>query len=199
MDLLEPFIPEDGQLLRTGLDRLRSLTKRTLDNVRALSHDLRPTILDDFGLVAALRWYVDEYEQTFGVPVEVEVDKPPERLAPEVELALFRIAQEALTNSGKYAEASSVRLALSFPDSSARLVVEDDGRGFDPEKVIGPTKQGGLGLYGMRERADLLGATLTIHSTPGAGTHVMVDVPLSYTEGGAMSPASGVLAGNRQT
>ena len=112
VDLLEPFLPVDSPQLHGGLDRIRDLTKRTLDNVRALSHDLRPTILDDFGLVAALRWYVDEYQDTFGMQVDVEIESPPEPLAPDVELALFRIAQEALTNSGKYADAAGALVWL---------------------------------------------------------------------------------------
>src|SRR5579875_2215282 len=106
LDLCEPLIGDDNQPLHTGLGRVRELTRRTLDGVRALSHDLRPTILDDFGLIAALHWFADEYTRTFGVPVEVHAEQPDHGLTPELELALFRIAQEALTNSGKYAEAT---------------------------------------------------------------------------------------------
>jgi signal transduction histidine kinase len=187
LDLLEPSVPTDGNRVpserRSGFARVRELTKRTLDNVRALSHDLRPTILDDFGLVAALHWFADEFKQTFGMPVDVEIDgEPPGRLAPEVELALFRIAQEALTNTGKYAEASRTRLSLSFPDGTAQLVVEDNGKGFDPEHLAGPTRQGGLGLYGMQERADLLGATFALDSAPGEGTRVTVIAPITAAE-----------------
>jgi signal transduction histidine kinase len=183
LDLLEPNLPADDTALRNGFDRVRSIAKRTLDEVRTLAHDLRPTILDDFGLEAALRWYAEEYRQIFGVQVETDIERVPgERLAPEIELALFRIAQEALTNSGKHGQASRVRLALSFPDSSARLLVEDNGSGFVREDVEGPTRQSGLGLYGMRERADLVGASLEIASTPGRGTRVMADVPLADRE-----------------
>ncbi len=183
VDLLEPFLPADGAQLRGGLDRIRDLTKRTLDNVRALSHDLRPTILDDFGLVAALRWYVDEYEDTFGVQVDAEIESPPEPLTSDVELALFRIAQEALANSGKYAHAAGARLALTFPDTRAILTIADNGKGFDRQLLSGPTKHGGLGLYGMQERADLLGATLDIATVPGVGTRVTVTVPLGSGRG----------------
>jgi PAS domain S-box-containing protein len=199
VDLLEPFLPADSPQLHGGLDRIRDLTKRTLDNVRALSHDLRPTILDDFGLVAALRWYVDEYEDTFGMHVDVEIESPPGPLSPDVELALFRIAQEALTNSGKYADATGARLALTFADSCAVLTIADNGKGFDRQSVSGPTKHGGLGLYGMQERADLLGATLDIATMPGKGTQITVSVPLvsgqgatplsrSFVEAGAYTP-----------
>jgi PAS domain S-box-containing protein len=188
VDLLEPFLPADGDQLRGGLDRIRDLTKRTLDNVRALSHDLRPTILDDFGLVAALHWYVDEYEVTFGVHVDAEIESPREPLSSDVELALFRIAQEALANSGKYAQAASARLTLAFPDSRAILTIADNGKGFDRQLLSGPTKHGGLGLYGMQERADLLGATLDIVTMPGEGTRVTVSVPLLSDQGVTMTP-----------
>jgi signal transduction histidine kinase len=186
LDLLESVVPQDNDGLRAGFERIRGLAKRTLDETRALSHALRPTILDDFGLVAALRWFADEFRQTFGTPVEVRIDTAPDaRLAPELELGLFRIAQEALTNSGKYAQADSTRLQLSFPDGTAQLVVKDNGRGFDPDRLAGPTRQGGLGLYGMRERAALLGATLEIDSAPGQGTRVRVRAPLTREERGS--------------
>jgi signal transduction histidine kinase len=180
LDLLEQGLPAGDPTLRTGFDRVRGIAKRTLDEVRTLAHDLRPTILDDFGLEAALRWYAEEYRQTFGMPVETDIERVPgERLSPEIELALFRIAQEALTNSGRHGRPSRVRLALSFPDSSARLLVEDDGTGFVSDDVEGPTRHGGLGLYGMRERAELVGAHLEITSAPGRGTRVTASVPLA--------------------
>ncbi|HEX8919267.1 MAG TPA: GAF domain-containing protein [Chloroflexota bacterium] len=178
LDVIEPGIPRDNVSLQAGFERIRSLTKRTLDAVRALSHDLRPTILDDFGLVAALRWFGAEYTNTFDVPVDVKVEGLSDvRLAPEVELALFRIAQEALTNVGKYAGASYARVLLSYGNGAIRLEVEDDGKGFDPRTVSRPTRHGGLGLYGMRERAALLNATLDIDSAPGKGTRVTVVIP----------------------
>jgi two-component system sensor histidine kinase UhpB len=180
LDLLDPSIPADDALLRTGFDRVRAIAQRTLDAVRALSHDLRPTILDDFGLAAALYWFADEYTKTFGVPVEVDVeDFPEDGLPPELELTLFRVAQEALTNSGKYADAHRTHVALSFPDGRAHLVVSDDGRGFNPDAVGGPTRLGGLGLYGMRERVELIGGRLDLSSDPGKGTRVEVDAPIA--------------------
>jgi signal transduction histidine kinase len=183
VDLLEPQIPGDNAVLRKGVDRVRAIAQRTLDAVRALSHDLRPTILDDFGLAAALYWFAEEYTKTFGVPVDVDVaDLPDEGLSSELELTLFRVTQEALTNIGKYADASRARVALSFPNSHARLVVSDDGRGFNPEAVGGPTRHGGLGLYGMRERVELIGGRLEIQSAPGEGTRVEVSAPVSVTE-----------------
>jgi signal transduction histidine kinase len=179
LDLYEPFLPVDNDLLRKGFDRVRELARRTLDETRALSHNLRPTILDDVGLVAALEWYADEHLHTFGVPVEVHaetVDNLP--LTPDQDIAIFRIAQEALNNSGKYAEASKASVSLTVGGQTARLVIEDDGKGFDTETPSAQRKDGGFGLYGMRERTALLDGTLTVESTPGEGTRITAMIPL---------------------
>jgi signal transduction histidine kinase len=178
LDLLKSHLPEDGPAA-LGLTRLEQGLKRTLDEVRALSHDLRPAILEDFGLVAAIESYADDWTQTFGVPVWVNVRPgPPDRLFADVEIALFRIAQEAMMNAGKYARAHEVHVSLSFADDTIQLVVQDDGVGFDLEDVGSPTRQGGLGLYGMRERAALLGGSVTIDTAPGQGTRITLLAPV---------------------
>jgi signal transduction histidine kinase len=185
LDLLEPSIPADDPLLQAGFDRIRTLAQRTLDAVRTLSHDLRPTILDDFGLVAAIRWFGDEYTKTFGVPVRIEIKNVPEDLlTPEAELALFRVAQEALTNSGKYAQATETGVEMTGNNGCVTLTVTDNGRGFDPEAVSGPTRQGGLGLYGMRERIELLGGQFAVEAAPNRGTRVVAEVPVGDGENG---------------
>ncbi|GAC1464579.1 MAG: hypothetical protein PVSMB7_07810 [Chloroflexota bacterium] len=180
LDLLEPHVPRDHAELRAGFERVGELARRTLDETRALSHDLRPTILDDAGLTAALHWLGAEYEETFGLSVHVDDrSRNPRPLSPEIEVALFRIAQEALTNSGKHAEAGMATISLDVGATEARLVVKDDGRGFDPAKVAKPTRAGRLGLYGMHERAALLGGTLEIASNAGSGTMLEVTIPLA--------------------
>jgi two-component system sensor histidine kinase UhpB len=180
LDLVQGLIPDPSPTATEAFERMRALAKRTLDDVRSMSHDLRPTILDDFGLVAALNWYADEYARTFGVKVWVDAeDGGAQRLSSVEETLLFRIAQEALTNSARHAGANWTRVSLAFPDHSARLTVQDDGRGFDPAIVARATRGSGLGLHGMKERADLLHARLTIDTSPGQGTTVTVDVPLS--------------------
>lgn len=181
LDLLEPHIPRDNEPLLTGFTRVGVLAKRTLDETRALSHDLRPTILDDAGLVAALQWIAVEHERAYGSLVRVRAEtRHVERLPSEVEVALFRIAQEALTNSGKYAHAKRINVTLTFPGSTATLVVKDNGHGFDPDHISGPTRKGRLGLYGMRERAALLGGAVSVQSAPGKGTEVRVELPLAH-------------------
>jgi PAS domain S-box-containing protein len=180
LDLLEGMLPTHEPSVDAGFERLRALGRRTLSDVRAMSHDLRPTILDDFGLVAALNWYADEYAATFGVKVKVDADPTPAALLPaEVQTLLFRIAQEALTNSAKHAHATWARVSLVFPEGSVKLIVQDDGSGFDPAQLERPTRSGGLGLYGIRERASLLNATLSIESAHGEGTTITVVAPLT--------------------
>lgn len=183
LDLLEPTVPSDDPLLMAGFQRIRTIAQRTLDAVRALSHDLRPTILDDFGLIAAIRWFGDEYTRTFGVPVRIRIsDVPEDRLTSEAELALFRVTQEALTNSGKYAQATETGVELEGRDGHLTLTVTDNGHGFDPEAVSGPSRRGGLGLYGMRERVELLGGRFAIDAKPGRGTQITAEIPLQGVE-----------------
>lgn len=179
LDVLNPHIPDTNPALVTGMARLEQLLKRTLDEVRALSHDLRPTILDDVGLVPALEVLAEDHTRTFGVPVTVSADPiPGERLAPEMEIALYRIVQEALMNAGKYARATSVQVRLACLDDTVQLVVEDDGAGFDVEHLTGPSRDGGMGLYGMRERAGLLQGVLSVDTSPGHGTRITVRAPM---------------------
>lgn len=179
LDLLERNLHAQNAGLISGFERVGELARRALDETRALSHDLRPTILDDVGLVAALEWLAEEYEHSYGGGVDVEAKV--RTLPKEVEVALFRIAQEALTNCGKHAEARTVSVSLCSDDSYLRLSIEDDGRGFDPQRVSGPTREGRMGLYGMRERAILLGGDLEIEAAPGRGTRINVSIPLEQS------------------
>jgi PAS domain S-box-containing protein len=179
LDLLETHIPKDEPALRVGFDRVRGIARRALDSTRTLAHGLRPTILDDFGLDAALEWIAVDHTRTFGVPVRVVAKEiPAGRVGPEAELALFRIAQEALTNSGRHARATAVHMALSSSRGAVKLVVEDDGKGFDVESLAGASRESGLGLHGIQERVQLLGAVLDVQSAPGKGTRISVTVPL---------------------
>lgn len=179
LDILEPFLPDGDTAVREGFQRVAGLAKRALDETRALSHDLRPTILDDAGLAAALEWIAAEYGRTYGGSVRVEAELPDgDTLSPEQEVALFRIAQEALTNAGKHSRARQVCVRMAVREGRAELAVSDDGRGFDPTRIPGPTREGQLGLYGMAERAGLFGGVLTIKSAPGQGAEVHVSLPL---------------------
>jgi signal transduction histidine kinase len=154
---------------------LRELVVSTLQDVRRLAVELRPSALDDFGLVPALERLRDTVVEQSGLDVDVQSQLRVERLPVEIETALYRIVQEALTNVVKHADAKRVTILLTQRGNSASLLVQDDGSGFDPEDV----RDGGLGLIGMRERVSLLGGRLTVESTEGAGTMVSAEVPVT--------------------
>ncbi|HEX9380859.1 MAG TPA: GAF domain-containing protein [Gaiellaceae bacterium] len=160
--------------IRTAVGDLRELVVATLQDVRRLAMQLRPKALDDFGLVPALERLVQTFAETSGIRVDLEPQLGEERLPAEVETTLYRIVQEALTNVVKHAEASRVSILLVRRDGSATAVIEDDGRGFDP--ATAPTDR--LGLEGMRERAELHEGRLAVETAPGAGTTLVVEVPL---------------------
>ena len=163
---------EDTPRLCRELDVAKELTTAALAEARAAIVGLRPSVLDDLGLGPGL----ESLARTLS-DVQVELDITAERLPPHVEVALYRIAQEALQNVAKHAEATRVRLSLSTSPQGVRLVVDDDGRGFDGDGLAEPEDRHSYGMVGMRERAELIGATLTIASWPGRGTTVEVVVP----------------------
>ena len=165
---------------KEALADLRALTAKTLDAVHDLSLQLRPSVLDDLGLVPAMERLVTDFGRTHGIPVafETNVHGGP-RLPPAVETTLYRIGQEALTNVARHSGARSVSLILERRGGVVTLILEDDGRGFDvPRRLAGGGDGRALGIFGMRERATLLGGTLTIESTPGAGATIFVEIPL---------------------
>jgi signal transduction histidine kinase len=152
---------------------------RALDFIAA---ELRPAVLD-LGLVAALEQFVREWSVTFAIPAELHVSGVTDaQLEQEVETHLYRVAQEALHNAYKHAEASRVELIFERRGSSIVLIIEDDGCGFHPDHAA--TTHRGLGLLGMRERAEIVGGSLEIESAPGRGTTVFFQVPCP-SRGGA--------------
>jgi signal transduction histidine kinase len=153
---------------------VRELVVSTLQDVRRLAVELRPSALDDFGLVSAVERLAQTFREQTGMHVDLEAQLGEERLPGEVETALYRIVQEALTNIVKHAEASRVSILLTRKDGSALAVVEDDGLGFDP----GAARDEGVGLVGMRERMALVGGRLRIESSTGAGATLVAEVPL---------------------
>lgn len=157
--------------------RLQSLGHIASDAIEELNRlvlDLRPAQLDHLGLVATLRWYATRVQPD--VETRLEVKGEPARLEPEVETALFRIAQEALTNVARHARATGVDIVLSFGHDRVTLDVKDDGIGFDAD--ASPTAPTSVGLIGMRERVQLVGGVLAVRSTVGKGTRITVTVPV---------------------
>jgi signal transduction histidine kinase len=174
--------------VRAQTQDLRETAAQLMKKVHDLALELRPSILDDLGLESALRHLNKGYQDRFRIPVDLQVvGLDDERLPSEVETALYRIVQEALTNVARHAQAENVSVVLERRDSAVRLIIEDDGQGFDVNSLLGSRRRsqpasGKLGLYGMRERAALLGGTLTIESTIGMGTTIFVDAPLAKEE-----------------
>jgi two-component system sensor histidine kinase UhpB len=139
--------------------------------------DLRPPVLDDYGLVAALRWYGEKISRRIEIPISVEGEEPSPRMESHVENALFRIVQEALTNVSKHAQASYVKISVDVDREILRLTLLDDGIGFDPEGVILPDNGQGWGLLSITERAEAVGGKCRIVSSPNQGTQVIVEIP----------------------
>jgi len=169
----------DTDKLQAMLLDMKNLTVKTIDNVHKIIFDLRPSILDDLGLLSAIRWYAGNRLEPLGIQARVEVTGEERKLSPQVEIALFRVVQEAINNIVKHAEAHSVVLSVEFKESSIVIEVEDDGKGFDVDAVsLIPDKAQGVGLLGMRERVALLEGKLHIESKPGKGTHLTMEIPL---------------------
>ena len=174
-------IPE----LAGEVDKARLMIKNLDAEVDFLSWELRPATLDDLGLVATLTNYLQEWSKQFDIPVEFQTSRLEKvRLLPEIETTLYRIVQEALNNVYKHAEARSVGVILERRDGEVALIIEDDGKGFDPNGQTPDGTMKGIGLMGMRERASLLGGTLEIESSPGNGTTIFVRIPISFVEEG---------------
>jgi signal transduction histidine kinase len=163
---------DEGELRQSVL-QLRELVVQTLQDVRRLAVELRPKALDDFGLVPALEHLGAAFAEQTGIPVHVEAALGNARLADETETALYRIVQEALTNVIKHARASTVSVVLTRKEGRVVAVIEDDGRGFDPDD----TSDERLGLLGMRERIALVDGNLSVEPRPGEGTTIVVEVP----------------------
>jgi two-component system, NarL family, sensor histidine kinase DevS len=164
----------DSKSMRAAAAELRELVVATLQDVRRLAVELRPKVLDDFGLVAAVERLAETISERSGVEVQLETRLGAERLPELVETTLYRIVQEALTNAIKHAQASKVSILLVRRERAVTAVVEDDGVGFEVEEA----RADGLGLPGMRERVELLEGKLTVESSPRAGTTIAAEVPL---------------------
>ena len=152
---------------------LKRLANQTMDELLNLARQLRPTALDDHGLVPAIEAQVRGFEERSGVQAQLETSGDPTLLDEEKQTVIYRVAQEALANAGRHARAHSVALALDMDGAAAELRVRDDGVGFDPVAARGD----GLGLGGMAERARLVGGELDLRSSPGSGTELTLRVP----------------------
>jgi signal transduction histidine kinase len=158
-----------------------SIISKAIVEARRIAHDLRPTTLDDFGLIPALRILCQEFSKITGIKVKFQVSPSLERIDPKVEIAVYRIIQESFNNISKYAEATEVSLDLYRKDNQVFVRVKDNGKGFDPDNVVKTKKAGGgFGLLNMKERAELVGGKVEIISSPGAGTELLLEINLDF-------------------
>lgn len=169
------LLPDAPPAVRQRMQDSLDLVSHTAQQMRGVMADLRPPVLDDYGLPAALRWYGEQFTRRTGVVVRVEDNGSNERFSPDAESALFRIAQEALNNVAKHAGANHVVMDLQCDDGLVRLSIADDGQGFDPLAAKKASRQPHWGLLTMQERAMALGGTLHVISEPGAGTRIIVE------------------------
>lgn len=166
-----------SELVRERVQEMKGLLASSSQEVHRMIHDLRPSLLDDLGLPAALRSLARGALDPARIGLVLRVEDKENRLDPRTEIALFRIAQEAVSNILAHAHAHRARVSLAFGEERVVLAVEDDGVGFDPSDFARGNGTGSMGLLNMRERAELLGGTVTIETRPGGGTKVTADVP----------------------
>lgn len=185
---------------RERTEEAKALALRSLEGLHRLIFDLRPSVLDDLGLLSAIRWCAERHLESLGIAVRCEFSGPGTRaghpresagpvggrLPPQVETALFRVVQEAIVNIAKHAEAETVLIQCAVREGDLTIEIEDDGKGFDLSSLAGPGAAArGLGLLGIRERVELLGGTVEIESSPGQGTRIALTVPLPPGESSA--------------
>jgi signal transduction histidine kinase/HAMP domain-containing protein len=183
-----------GQDTCLPVQAARSAAQDILEGVRRLIADLRPSLLDDLGLLPAIAWYAERLLEPLGIATDVECNVEQVRLPQVAETALFRIAQEAINNIAKHSSASNVHVGMWVSDGFAVMRIEDDGHGFTPGAVQGTGEEQtkGFGLRGMRERVSMLGGQFSLQSTPGQGTTLEVRIPLAGDNGnGQDSPIAG--------
>jgi signal transduction histidine kinase len=178
---LQSALRRGGPEARPPLEECVQITDQALEQVRNLSLNLRPSQLDDLGLVAALRWQIGRQTAASGLDTEFQADELSERLEPALETACFRFVQEAMTNIVRHAQARHAWIEARRRDDRLRISVRDDGKGFD---VAAATREaitrGSLGLLGMQERVGLAGGRLNVSSRPGEGTTIVADFPLRF-------------------
>lgn len=180
---VEALLDQNGQgaadpRVLSQIRELKAFSTQALGELRQIIADLRPSLLDDMGLAPALKWYIQAFEQRHGIACTFVQEGGAGRLPSQYETVLFRITQEALANIAKHAGATQVHVALRISPTQVELFIEDNGRGFDPQKAAIGKGGGGWGLLGMKERAALLGGQVEIDAAPGRGVRVHVTVPI---------------------
>jgi len=180
LTMLEKVGEEDRE---KRVAELREYVSQILDGVRRLALELRPSTLDELGLIPALRAYIKEYRNKFHIDVDFHVTGLRGRLADHVEVALYRVVQESLTNVARHSGATLVTIAIGREHGLVMVAIKDNGRGFDVNEVM-KSKERGLGLFGMSERMSIIGGKLEINADSGQGTNIVAKYPLRGNSSG---------------
>jgi PAS domain S-box-containing protein len=180
LEMVKQSVPPRMEEVTTRLMETSSLLVHTLENLRRISHDLRPSMLDDLGLIPTLRWYTESYTKRLGIPISFHATAFNKKLDFEIETAIYRIVQEALTNIAKHAQAKEVTISLGKKNAKLIIKVEDNGKGFILKtSATGEIYSQGVGILGMKERVYNVGGTFHIESKQGRGTNLLVEIPLN--------------------
>ncbi len=180
LEAASEMLPAGENKPKAMLKKAQALSIKVLDEMNRLVYELRPTLLDDLGLVAAIKWLSDNHLRLAGITVNLKIAGRQRRLPPRLETTLFRVVQEAFSNITRHASAKNASVTLHFKKSDIKVHVKDDGRGFDVEEAISSKdRPRGLGLLGMKERVELMKGTLSIRSRPSFGTEIDVKFPLN--------------------
>lgn len=182
--MVEECVSDTLPDIKQRLQNIHDLAHSTLNEVHNMAVRLRPSVLDDLGLSAALRSYVKEFSENTGIPVDLQILAMAERLPPELETVLYRVVQEALTNVARHSGADSCRVTLQRKANRIQGVISDNGRGFDSEAAMLSEKGRGLGLHGMKERIELVGGSLEFDSQTGEGSTIHLEAPIDYSKEG---------------
>jgi len=174
------MLPASSDDIKAVLRKAQALSIDVLDGIHKLIYELRPSLLDDLGLVAAARWLAENNLVASGVAVNLKTIGRKRRLSPRLETTLFRVIQEAVNNIAKHAHAKNASVSLHFKKSAIRVLIRDDGEGFNVNEAISSKdRPRGLGLVGMKERVAIVNGNLDIRSYPGRGTEIIIEIPLN--------------------
>lgn len=157
---------------------IRTITENAMKEVKEIAHSLRPSSLDDLGFIPTLRSYLESYKQIHNIPIQFEITGIIGRLEPDIETALYRICQEALTNSAKYAHPTLIKVTIHVDEGKVHLTIQDNGAGFQVEDYLKNKKRKGIGLFSIKERAEGLGGTAIITSQLNQGTTIVIQIPI---------------------
>jgi len=178
MEFCEKLMDVDPNKVGSELKELKDIVRKNLQDVRKIIFDLRPMALDDLGVVPTLKRYIQDFREKNDIYIEINCYGQETRLEPVLEVALFRLIQEALNNVVKHSRASNVKVTVEMKPDWVRAAVEDDGTGFDLENLLSNTSGTHFGLISMKERIDLLGGEMDIDTKPGKGTRVSFKIPV---------------------